>query len=130
MTVKSMRHRLCNNAGGGGGGGGGALLYNLRAFSACRHKYVLGGALLYNLRAFSACRHKYVLGGALLYNLRAFSACRHKYVLDSYTCMFKDYKYVIETPFNAFANRADPRSDSSYKSCLNRVYSVCLWKYD
>ena len=89
MTVKSMRHRLCNNAGGGGGG-----------------------------------------GGALLYNLRDFSACRHKYVLDSCTCMFKDYKYVIEKPFNAFANRADPRSDSSYKSCLNRVYSVCLWKYD
>ena len=36
--------------------------------------------------------------------------------------------YLIETPFDKFANR----SDSSYKSksCLIRVYSVCLWKYD
>ena len=37
--------------------------------------------------------------------------------------------YLIETSFNAFANRADPDqgSGSSYKSCLNSVYSVCLY---
>ena len=42
--------------------------------------------------------------------------------------------YLIETPFNAFVNRADTdqqllQSGSSCKSLI-RVYSVCLWKYD
>ena len=36
--------------------------------------------------------------------------------------------YLIETHFNAFANRADP--DRIYNSCIIRVCSVCLWKYD
>ena len=34
--------------------------------------------------------------------------------------------YLIETPFITFANRADP----GHKSCLIRVYSVILLKYD
>ena len=38
--------------------------------------------------------------------------------------------YLIETPIKAFANRAEPRSGRSYKSCLIRVYSVFLWKFD
>ena len=33
--------------------------------------------------------------------------------------------YPIETPFDSFANRADPD-----QAALIRVYSVCLWKYD
>ena len=40
--------------------------------------------------------------------------------------------YLIKTPyiyFNAFANTADP-DQAALKSCLIRVYSVCLWKYD
>ena len=34
----------------------------------------------------------------------------------------------IETPFNFLQSR--PRSGSSYKSYLIRVYSVCFWKHD
>ena len=33
--------------------------------------------------------------------------------------------YLIETPFNAFANRADLN-----QAAPTRVYSICLWKYD
>ena len=33
-------------------------------------------------------------------------------------------------PFNAIANRADPDQAALVKSCLIRVYSVCLWKYE
>ena len=33
--------------------------------------------------------------------------------------------YLIETPFNAFAKRADPD-----QAALIRVYSFCLWKHD
>ena len=35
-------------------------------------------------------------------------------------------------PFNAFANRSDPDQAALVraKSCLIRVYSVCLWKCD
>ena len=29
-----------------------------------------------------------------------------------------------------FCKQSRPRSGSSYKSCLIRVFSVCLWKYD
>ena len=36
---------------------------------------------------------------------------------------------LIEAPFNTFANRADPDQAALVKSCLIRVYSVCLWKY-
>ena len=53
-------------------------------------------------------------------------------------CMFSPF--TLETPFDTFAKREDPdqaaliraasRSGSSYKSCLIRVYSVCLYKYD
>ena len=38
--------------------------------------------------------------------------------------------YLIETPFNAFANRADPDQAALYKSCLISVYSVYLLEYD
>ena len=37
--------------------------------------------------------------------------------------------FLIETPFSTFANRADP-DQAALESCLIRVYSVCLWKYD
>ena len=32
--------------------------------------------------------------------------------------------------FSCFSKQSKPRSGSSCKSCLIRVYSVCLWKYD
>ena len=37
--------------------------------------------------------------------------------------------YLIEIPFNVFANKADA-DQTALTSCLTRVYSVCLWKYD
>ena len=37
--------------------------------------------------------------------------------------------YLVEKPFNT-CKQSRPRSGSSCKSCLIRVYSVCLWKYD
>ena len=37
--------------------------------------------------------------------------------------------YLIEMHFNVFANRADP-DQAAHKSCLIRIYSVCLSKYD
>ena len=39
------------------------------------------------------------------------------------------FTHVIETPFSTFANRADPDQAAIFKSCLIRVYSVCLRKY-
>ena len=39
--------------------------------------------------------------------------------------------FLTQVPFNAYANRADQGlAGSSCKSCLIRVYSVCLWKYE
>ena len=37
--------------------------------------------------------------------------------------------YLIETPFNSFANRVD-LDQAALTSCLIRVFSVCLWVYD
>ena len=34
--------------------------------------------------------------------------------------------YLIKALFSSFANRADP-DQAAHKSCLIRVYSVCLW---
>ena len=55
-----------------------------------------------------------------------------------FSCLRLHYLKKINTNFNslphrdAFANRAKPGQAAlnSYKSCLIRVYSVCLWKYD
>ena len=36
--------------------------------------------------------------------------------------------YLIEKPLLRFGKHSRPKSGSSCKSCLIRVYSVCLWK--
>ena len=69
--------------------------------------------------------------GASSTNLSIFSPAASSYSLLSKPCiqgldMVALTHYLVETPFNAFVNRAD----NSCKSCLIRVYSVCLWKYD
>ena len=46
-------------------------------------------------------------------------------LLNFVGCMHALTFYLIETPFNAFANRAD-----TDQAALIRVYSVCSWKYD
>ena len=35
--------------------------------------------------------------------------------------------YLLETPFNVFCTQSRPKSDSSCKSRMINVYSVCLW---
>ena len=59
MTVKSMRHRLCNNAGGGGGGGGGggALLWGGGGlFCTILEPFLLAGTNMYWIAALACLK--------------------------------------------------------------------------
>ena len=38
--------------------------------------------------------------------------------------------YLIETPYDTFANRVDVIQTALVRGCLIRIYSVCLLKYD
>ena len=52
---------------------------------------------------------------------------------DDFNCVFTQIRclsrVLIEMPFDAFANRANP-DQAAHKSFLIWVYSVCLWNYD
>ena len=52
---------------------------------------------------------------------------RHIYIVLFFCCLSKFLTHtinLIETPFNAFYKQSRPRSGSSCKSCLIRVYSA------
>ena len=84
------------------------FLANIHDFSSCCHYFYF---LLSNLSKI--LQVAFLLTVSILPNHR----------LHSLTL------YLREKPFNTFANRADP-DQAAHKSCLIKVYSVCLWKYN
>ena len=58
-------------------------------------------------------------------NLQLYLISMHQ---DMFQCSHNPLSH--RDTFKCFCKQSRPRSGSSCKSCLIRVYSVCLWKYD